>query len=150
DGRYLAVGALEEKFWRLLCETLGRPDLVPFGRDSGSEGARTRDALGAILRTAPLAAWTARFAGVDCCVTPVNTLEEALVDPQFAARGMVRQHPSGMPGYAPPFRLSEHVPDLTAPAPAQGEHTLDVLREVGYAQDTIDTLIAAGAVRAAA
>ncbi len=50
DGRHLAVGALEEKFWRTLCEALQRPELVPFGRASGEEGERTRTRAGADLR----------------------------------------------------------------------------------------------------
>jgi alpha-methylacyl-CoA racemase len=104
--------------------------------------------LTAIFGSRPLAHWVERFAAVDCCVTPVNTLDEALADPQFAARGMVIARPDGSRQYAPPFRLSGHAFAVTREAPAQGEHSAEVLREVGLEPDAIDALIAAGVVKA--
>jgi crotonobetainyl-CoA:carnitine CoA-transferase CaiB-like acyl-CoA transferase len=148
DGRWLAVGALEEKFWRALCATLERPDLAAGGLATGAEGERVRRELTAIFGSRPLAHWVERFAAVDCCVTPVNTLDEALADPQFAARGMVVTRPDGSRQYAPPFRLSGHAFAVTREAPAQGEHSAEVLREAGLPPDGIDALIAAGVVKA--
>ncbi len=62
DGRWLAVGALEAKFWRALCETLGRPDLVAFQLATGVEGARVRADVQKIFRGDTLAGWCERFA----------------------------------------------------------------------------------------
>jgi crotonobetainyl-CoA:carnitine CoA-transferase CaiB-like acyl-CoA transferase len=147
DGRWLAVGALEEKFWRTLCDTIGRPDLAGGGLALGAEGERVRAELAAVFAGAPLAHWTQTFADVDCCVTPVHTLEEALADPQFAARGMVVAGADGSRQYAPPFRLSELAPGVVRAAPAQGEHSEAVLREAGYDDEAIAALVAAGVVR---
>ena len=149
DGRWLAVGALEDKFWRLLCDTLGCPELAPFGRARGNDGERTRAAIAAIFASAPLAHWMGRFGAVDCCVTPVLTLDEALADPQFVARGMVARTATGMPAYGAPFRVSDCAFDPLQPAPAQGEHTRAILREAGYADAAIDALLASGAVMTA-
>ncbi len=146
DARFVAVGALEDKFWRTLCATLRRPDLVPFGLARGTEGERTRATLAAIFASAPLAHWTAAFANVDCCVTPVATLDEALRDPQFAARGMV-QHAGGMPYFAAPFRVSGCAHRYDREAPRQGEHSVDVLREAGYGDEAIERLRSAGVIR---
>ena len=94
DARWLAVGALEAKFWNALCATLGRPDLAPFQLAVGADGeARSRGA-GGDFGAASLAHWRARFADVDCCVTPVLTFDEALADPQFGAREMVVRGPT--------------------------------------------------------
>lgn len=149
DARYVAVGALEAKFWHRLCETLDRPDLSPHGHARGEVGARTRSELAAIFARQPLAHWTQLFESVDCCVAPVATLDEALCDPQFAARGMIAQHPSGVPVYGAPFRISEHAPALTSPAPRQGEHTIEILRELDYDDAAIAAVISCGAVLSA-
>ncbi len=147
DGRWLAVGALEDKFWQRLCATIERPDLATRAFAFGNEGAQVRRELEAVFAAAPLAHWIERFAGVDCCVTPVRTLDEALEDPQFAARAMVVTQPDGSRQYAPPFKLSDHDFAVAREAPAQGEHTVEVLREAGYDDAAIEALAADGAIR---
>jgi crotonobetainyl-CoA:carnitine CoA-transferase CaiB-like acyl-CoA transferase len=147
DGRWLAVGALEAKFWTTLCTALGRPDLVAsqFARDD--EGARVREELERIFAGAPLASWVDRLGAVDCCVTPIATLDEAIADPQFAARAMVITRRDGSRAYAPPFKLSDHAFAEAREAPRQGEHTAEILRESGYDDSTIATLVAARVVK---
>ena len=147
DGRWLAVGALEEKFWHALCATIARPDLVAGRMALGTEGSRVRSELERIFAGAPLAVWAEKFAAVDCCVTPIATLDEALADPQFAAREMVLARSDGSREYAPPFKLSAHDFAVTRQAPAQGEHSAAVLREAGYGDEDIGALVAAGVVR---
>ena len=146
DQRWLAVGALESKFWRALCEALERPDLVPLQLARGPEGERARETLARIFAAGTLAEWVNRLANVDCCVTPVLTFDEALADPQFAARGMIVQRPDGSRQYAPPFKLSPDAFDVACDAPMQGEHTREVLREAGYGDDAIDALLRERAV----
>jgi alpha-methylacyl-CoA racemase len=81
DGRLLAVGALEAKFWTALCDAAGRPDWAARhwtrGEAPGSARAlATRDELAALLATRTLAEWMAVFEPADCCVTPVLGLDE--------------------------------------------------------------------------
>ena len=68
DGRWLAVGALEDKFWQALCVAVDRPDLATSAFASGEDGKRVRGELEAMFASAPLAHWVERFADVDCCV----------------------------------------------------------------------------------
>lgn len=82
DGRALAVGALELKFWRALCEAIARPEWSPRHwsqgqRIGGADAMALRDELAALFASRTMAHWAAHFATVDCCVTPVLTLEEA-------------------------------------------------------------------------
>lgn len=96
DGRHLAVGALEFKFWKAACEVFGRADWVTQhwqrGQLPGSpECAALRGEVAQLVASHPLAYWSERFAQADACVTPVLTLEEAQVHPLFA--GGVRQKP---------------------------------------------------------
>ena len=147
DGRWLAVGALEDKFWRAVCTTIGRPDLVAGHLAAGDEGARVRAELDAVFGARTLAEWVERFEGADACVTPVATLDEALADPQFAARGMVVADEAGARSYAPPWALSEHAFRVRRAAPAQGEHTIEVLREAGLGGGEIEAMLANGVAR---
>lgn len=83
DARYLAVGALEPKFWQVLCEAIGKPHLIPLGTSSGVVGLRVRKELSDHFQLQSLAHWTEFFERVDCCVTPVLTLAEAHQHPLF-------------------------------------------------------------------
>ena len=65
DGCWLALGALEEKFWRAFCDRLGRPDFIPL------QHAREFDAVRAVMRSKTRDEWLALFEGVDTCLTPV-------------------------------------------------------------------------------
>jgi crotonobetainyl-CoA:carnitine CoA-transferase CaiB-like acyl-CoA transferase len=88
DGRYMAVGALELKFWQACCDVLQRPDLKTrhwqLGQQIGGEDAMAVKAeLAAIFAARTLAQWTEAFAAADCCVSPVLRTEEALAHPLF-------------------------------------------------------------------
>ncbi|MFA9219397.1 MAG: CaiB/BaiF CoA transferase family protein [Sphingomonadaceae bacterium] len=99
DCRYMAVGALELKFWQACCEVLQRPDLKSrhwqLGQQVGGADALALKAeLDAIFAQRTLAEWSAIFAASDCCVTPILRTDEALQHPLFVARAMAgqRQH----------------------------------------------------------
>ncbi len=90
EGRFVAVGALELKFWQALCAALQRPDWS--GRHwssgltvGGVEAMALRDELAAVFASQPLAYWSALFENVDACVTPVLRLDEALTHPLISA-----------------------------------------------------------------
>jgi len=153
DARFLAVGALERKFWDALCDVIERADLKRLHRtgDAAVE-ARVRDDLAAIFGARPLAHWEARFARADCCVSPVHTLEEALADPHFRARGMVLEsvHPDvgAMTQLACPVKMSRHGFAVRRPAPRPGQHTVELLREAGCGEETIAAWLEKGVARA--
>jgi crotonobetainyl-CoA:carnitine CoA-transferase CaiB-like acyl-CoA transferase len=146
DGRHLAVGALESKFWRALCEALDRPDLVDGQLATGRAGAAVREQLAAVFAQQTQAHWTERLAAVECCVTPVLSLDETVDDPQVRARDMVVTGADGARQYAPPFRLSGHAFAIARPAPAQGEHSVEILREAGFGAQEIGDLAAGGTI----
>lgn len=146
DGRYMAVGALEEKFWHLVCDTLGRPDLKPAHLASGAAGAAARAEVAAIFGARTQAEWIEVFDAVDCCVTPVLTMEESLENPQLRARGMVTEV-GGVRQFGRPVRLSAmpSVPARPAPAVA-GADSDAVLMEAGFSPADIERLRATGAI----
>ena len=153
DHRFLAVGALERKFWDALCDVIERADLKPAHRtgDAAAE-TRVRNELAAVFSARPLSHWEARFAHADCCVSPVHTLEEALADPHFRARGMVVDavHPSVGPltHVASPVKMSRYDFELRRHAPRPGQHTVELLREAGCGDETIAAWLEKGIARA--
>jgi crotonobetainyl-CoA:carnitine CoA-transferase CaiB-like acyl-CoA transferase len=145
DGRYMAVGALEPKFWKVFCDAIGKPELKPFGLARGEDGERTRRALEALFASQPLAHWAAQFESVDCGVTPVLSFEEAMTHPQLRARGMLPEI-NGLKQFAPPFKLSGHEFAVRTPAPKVGADGTALLRAAGYSAAEIENLRAAGVI----
>ncbi|NWG32084.1 MAG: CoA transferase [Rhodocyclaceae bacterium] len=145
DGRFLAVAALEPKFWKVFCEAIGKPELIPFGLARGEDGERTRRELEALFARQPLAHWVALFEQVDCGVTPVLTFDEAMTHPQLKARGMLPEI-DGLPQFAPPLKMSGVEFALRMPAPKVGADGTALLREAGYTAEEIEALRAAGVI----
>ena len=146
DGRYLAVGALEGKFWRVLCEALDRPDLIAGQLSTGQAGALVRQQLAAVFAQQTQAQWIERLADIECCVSPVLSLDESLADAQVRARDMIVSGADGIRQYAPPFRLSGHAFAITRSAPAQGQHSVEILREAGFSAEEIGLLADSGTI----
>ncbi len=101
DGKYLAVGALELKFWQALCDVISRPDWKnqhwsmgqPIG---GDEALSLKAALSTIFAGKTRDEWSTLFAAADCCVTPVLSLDEARDSAHFQSRSLLteREHPT--------------------------------------------------------
>ncbi len=132
DGKYLSLAALEPHFWGDFCKTIGRPDLIE--RQFEAELGKI---LTDIFRQKTQAEWLSLFAGQDACIEPVNTVEEALSDPQIRARGHVREEAGRPAGMNSPFVFSR---PKRAPAPALGADTRAVLMEIGISEQEIETL----------
>ncbi len=137
DSRWLAVGALEPKFFHGVLETLGLPeDLAVGGWDSGPDGQKTRAALERTFAQKTLAEWTAVFREKDLCVEPVLEGDEVLSDPQLISRGLFRVH-DGRTWLKTPLHLGEVA---VKPPPALGAHTREALAEAGVSAAAIDAL----------
>jgi len=123
DGQWLALGALEAKFWTGFCECIGRPDLAPLQHAQGDEGARVMREVRDIMRGRTRDEWLAHFAGADVCLTPVLSRAEGLADPHAQARAVVVRD-GGSIYVTPP-----HAKVRTTPA--LGAHTDEVLDQAG-------------------
>lgn len=82
DGRYLSAAPLEDRFWRVFCETIGLAEPM---RDDSRDPRATRHAIAERIASRTLAQWESAFADKDACVAPVVTLEDAVSSPVFAA-----------------------------------------------------------------
>ncbi|MBR8654035.1 CoA transferase [Achromobacter sp. Marseille-Q0513] len=149
DARYLALAALEPKFWMALCRRLERPDLAPLHRNGdAAQQARVRGELQRLFGARSLAEWLELLDGADCCVSPVLKLAESLAHPQFAARDMFVHTEHATYGrnvhVASPVKMSGFQFAIHRQAPLPGEHTDQILREAGYGEPDIASLIGRG------
>ncbi|HEY7229402.1 MAG TPA: CoA transferase [Pseudolabrys sp.] len=89
DGKLIACGALEQKFWTAFAAAIGLPK--EFADDTRNPMA-TRDAVAKLIRTKTSDEWRPIFAKADCCATVIISLEEAMRDPHFIERGLFAHH----------------------------------------------------------
>jgi len=135
DQRWLAVGAVEHKFWRAFCEVIARPDLADKGHVYGEAGMEAAASIAGIIASRDLAYWVDAFSRVDACVTPVLRIDEVAEHPHTRARGILRRdlHPLGGPyiRHACPLRMGDAPWPEPTPAPALGADNEAIRRELG-------------------
>ncbi len=145
DGRHLAVGALELKFWQAFCDAAGLGELRgrhwALGLSPGSdESTEVTNRVAERIRQHTRGHWEEVFATVDACVTPVLTPAEALAHPHHRARGLVHRR-GGVTAVGPLAAIDE--PDIAdGAAPRAGEHTRELLAELGLDAEAVRTLLA--------
>ncbi|MDP9241430.1 MAG: CoA transferase [Actinomycetota bacterium] len=141
DGRHVAVGALEPKFFAEVLAVLGLPELMDAHLDPARQ-ADLRARLEAAFATRGRDEWMQCFAGRDACVAPVLDLGEALSGPQALARGMVDG--AGRLGVVPRFAAT---PGRAGGLPSTlGGDTDAVLAALGRTPEQVSGLRAAGVV----
>lgn len=85
DGKLVACGALEQKFWEAFCAAIGlAPEFIDDRRDPKATG----EAVGGLIASRTSEEWRPVFAKADCCTTIVTPLEEAVCDPHFVERSL--------------------------------------------------------------
>jgi crotonobetainyl-CoA:carnitine CoA-transferase CaiB-like acyl-CoA transferase len=135
DGRHVALGALEPKFWANACRVLGRPDLVAHQFAEGREQARLQLEIEAVFQSRTAAEWVTAFEGGDACFSLVRSVPEVLEDQQIQHRGLIADGT-----LMPQVRLLSTPGTVRRPAPRLGEHTAEILTAIGYAETDIDRL----------
>jgi alpha-methylacyl-CoA racemase len=145
DGRFVAVGALEGPFYGELLAGLDLDvDALPDRRQPASWPA-LKETFATAFRTRSRDEWADRFAATDACVSPVLSLAEAPDHPHNAARGTFVDR-DGITQPAPAPRFSRTPAKLDRRPPRPGEHTDEVLHELGYDGDEVAEMRAAGAI----
>jgi len=130
DGKHVAIGPLEPRFYETMLDLVGLTD--PSLRDRGEANwPRLRVAFAALFRTRTREEWCALLEGTDVCFAPVLSMAEAPHHPHMAARGSFVEV-DGVVQPAPAPRFSRSKPVIQGPPPAPGEHTRDVLTRWGF------------------
>ncbi|MEW2633666.1 CaiB/BaiF CoA-transferase family protein [Streptomyces sp. NPDC048389] len=127
DGQWMAVGALEQRFYDEFVERLGIKDDIPARKDF-ARWDELRRAVAERFRTRTRAEWTEVFEGSDACVAPVLSLREAPAHPHLAARGTFTDH-GGITQPAPAPRFSATPGAVTRGPALPGADTAEVARD---------------------
>jgi alpha-methylacyl-CoA racemase len=138
DGKHVAVGALEGKFYETLVDMLSLTDLPDRGDVTAWPTLRARLAEAFMTKTRD--EWAAIFAGSDACVTPILDLTEAPVGEHLAARGTF-VHEFGMAQPAPAPRFSRTPGRVQSPPGLVGQRVHETLGAWGLTADEIDALL---------
>ena len=143
DGRWLSVGSLEPAFMKQLCTALGLEELAGLGL-SAAHQQQLKAALKVEFEKYDFAELCALFAELDACVEPVLSLGEALRHPQLQARELVTDVPRGdgstQAQMACPLKFSDGLPEPKHIGAALGQHTDQVLGELGFSIEQIEQL----------
>src|SRR5262245_51173662 len=151
DGKLLSIGCTEPWLWANFCKAIDRPDFVKFARQwdqlvraANSDEEQCRREIEAIMKTRTRDEWYDYLVKADVCVGKLYEPEEMVRDPQVKARDMIVElhHPQhgAVKQFGQPIKLSDTPARLRTAAPATGEHTDDVLREMGLGEADIKAL----------
>jgi alpha-methylacyl-CoA racemase len=141
DGGYVTLAALEPQFWAAFCQAVGREDLLDQQFALAVSGGPAYEELCALFRARTREEWAEALAGVDACCEPVYNVGEALASAPVRALGMLAEQ-----GLLPPVRLSGRTVCPPDPAPTLGQHTAELLAELGYNREAVATLRESGVI----
>jgi alpha-methylacyl-CoA racemase len=144
DGQWMAVGALEPRFYAALLAGLGLTE-VPDRGDPGN-WPRLRELFAARFAEKTRDQWAAAFAGSEACVEPVLSMREAASDEHLAARQTYVVQ-DGVVQPAPAPRFSRTPGELSGPASVPGQHTTEALTDWGL-PDAAELIASGAAVQA--
>jgi alpha-methylacyl-CoA racemase len=148
DG-WVTCGALEPKFWARFCQAVDRPDLIE--KQFEKPGSEAHAQVAEVFRTKTREEWKAFNDEHDAMIEPVLDLDEALESELAREREMVISYEQPEMGEVKqlgfPIKLSRTPARIERPAPALGEHTVDLLLEAGYSAEEVRAMEESGAVK---
>ncbi len=150
DDKFIAVGALEQKFWRNLCTAIERDDLFETQQPTGDLKKEITEVLEKAFLTKTRDEWFELSKKKDICLTPIYELDEIMDDPQVQAREMFIDFEDSRVGtikyLGMPFKLSETPGKIRMRAPGYGEHTGEILRSLNYSDEQVQKLLKDGVI----
>lgn len=141
DGKYIALGALEPKFWVNFCKEVERDDLIDkqFAVDNDFE--KYYGEVENIFLQKTQKEWTEIFKDKDICCTPILNIKEMLKNEHTTSRGLLLKDEKTGEKYIPiPIKFSDYEIKNNLAAPKYGEHTYDVLQKLGYNLEEVEKL----------
>ncbi len=144
DGGWLAVGALEPKFFARFAAVCEHPEWMQIPALPNPLQRQLRADIAAVVAGRTQQDWEQALAGVDCCVTVVRQPAQTPHEPQLQARGLLRQGPPGLESVG--WADTPLGPPIQGAPPGVGQHTDEVLAALGLDPEAIRAMRASGVV----
>ena len=149
DDKHITLGIMEPWFWERFCRAIKKEGFIPY-MEASEKSTEIIAELEQLFSTRNRDEWIKLLSEIDIPYGPVNTIGEALADPQTQHRRMVLEvgHPrvGKLKLLGVPIKLSETPGEIRTSAPAYGEHTAEILRELGYTDADLKRLRETGAI----
>ncbi|GHC78176.1 CaiB/BaiF CoA transferase family protein [Limoniibacter endophyticus] len=148
DDKHITLGIIEDHFWERLHKLVAHEDFPATPFPSPEETTKAKRVLNDFFATKPRDEWVKILWDLDIPAGPVNSLSEAFADPQMIAREMLLHvdHPveGSLPQIGFPVKFSDTPGQITRPPPTLGQHTSEILTELGYPDNVIHNFREAG------
>lgn len=142
DGRYMAMAALEKKFWQRFCQVIDQPSWVERYGQTGQAAQILRDDLRQLFASETQQYWAQKLLSADCCVTPILSVRDAFEQPQLMARDMLHTLTNAQGQTwrcaAPAWSFSGQRFCPSGGGPAQGQHSQSILQQLGHGADVVN------------
>ena len=150
DGQ-LIVAVGNDRQWQIFCQTVGLEGLLKNSRLRTNPGrVRNRETLipriSKVLKTREVAYWNKLLAQRGVPAAPVYRIRDVVKDPQVKHRRLFEASTSGIPQLASPMRFLNEDRHISSPAPSLGQHTREILSELGYSEKSIHALKIRGTI----
>lgn len=151
DGKYISTGLIEPHFWERFCRAIGREELIPYHHAKGEKLHEVYGIIKETILTKTRDEWFQIMKEADTCVSPVLELDEVINDPHFQYREMFPEfeHPTQgrIKQLGTPIKLSETPARFRSFSPILGQHTDEILKDLGYTKKQIEELRKSGAIK---
>ena len=150
DNRYLSVGASEKKFWKNICELIGKPEWTELHEGPDDVQEQLKKDLTAVFMQKNQQEWLDLLAQEDTCVGPVNGIDQIFEDPQIIERELFTEMEHPVAGVIKqigfPIKFSHTPGEIHSHSPLLGEHTEQMLLELEYSQENIESFKTKGVI----
>ena len=147
DGKYLALGTLEPKFWEPFCNLVGKEDWKNRLLDTGDDMNDLKQEVARLINTKTQAEWIALTEPLNNCISAVLDIKDMEQDPQIQYRKMIVQSKDGrLKTVGIPLKFSDTRPEISWDPPALGEDSAAILKELDFTDEAIERLKKQGTI----
>lgn len=150
DGKYLSVGASELKFWKRICELVGKQEWIELHEGPEEIQEQLKKELVELFKQKDQKEWLDLLALEDTCVGPVNDINQIFEDPQIIERELFTEMNHPIAGIIKqigfPIKFSHTPGKIHSHSPILGEHTEEILSKLNYSDEKIELLRKGGVI----